>query len=575
MTKCAIIFWGLTRGLEHTLPNIKKKLFTELEKNNIDYDIFIHSWYFEGEYINHYHNYKIKNLTFDEYKLLNYKVSIYENQDNEKKKINFNKYFNQKDPYNTNYKTIENYIMSLISQKKIIEEFDKVKDNYDFVIFQRPDQIYVDKFKIKYFNLVKNDNIVISRIKSNEKNIYNKKKKNFQKICNRWCLANPKNSIIYGNILDYLLEYSINYPIIAERFLYWLFQFKLKKKINFAFCDILYCRCDPLGNVLPREYDLLEKNMLKDTCLILYHFVTNIDHLIKRLEKYQKFFKNIVIITFKVCVKDNINDILKFVKKDNLILIESSFDYKKLKEKVTKYKKITPFKITNPKFSFWSSIKWFDDKYENGDDNQKQLKGIYRLKQVYEYFNKIEKSGKKYKYYFILRNDFDIRFDILMLNKLFSKILIQDKIVVSSMKSKKVDYDFQTIHNNQKDKNINTFYLANWFFFGSYKKIFDLLKKIQDKTDYKKYNIWNQSESYLFATYILKSENKFLVNDESERKELIEKYFHFYDLYDFKKHKCNNCIYMERQFVKYKRRFNKNKNPINPCINCAKNIFKY
>ena len=567
MTKCAIIFWGLTRGLKHTLPNIKKNLFDILKDNDIDYDIYIHSWYFEGEYINYNHNYKINNLDFNEYKLLKYKISIYENQDIEKEKINFNKYFNQEDPYNTNYKTIENYIMSLVSQKKIIKEFEKVKDNYDFVIFQRPDQIYLQKFKIEYLNLVKSNNIVISSIKSNNKNLYNKKK-----ICNRWCLTNSENAIIYANLLDYLLEYSQNYHIIAERFLYWVFNYKLNNKINITFCDILYCRCYPNGEVCQSDYCYKNFYILKDTCLILYHFVSNIEHLITRLKKYKKFFKNIVIITFKVCVKNNINDILKYVKKDNLILIESSFDEKKIKKKVKKYKKITPFKLTNPKFSFWSNYKWFDDKYEKCNDNEKQLKGIYRLKQVYEYFNKIKKSQNKYKYYFILRNDFDIKFDDIMLNDLLLKVKYEDKIIVSSMKSKIINYDFQTIHNNQKDKSINTFYLANRFFFGSYNKIFDFLNKIR-KTNYKKYNIWNQSESYLFATYILKSENKYLINDAVEREKLIKKYFHFYDLYNFKEQKCNNCIYMQRQYIMYKKKFKDNKNPINPCINCSKNIF--
>ena len=51
----------------------------------------------------------------------------------------------------------------------------------------------------------------------------------------------------------------------------------------------------------------------------------------------------------------------------------------------------------------------------------------------------------------------------------------EDKIIVSSLRSKTIDYDYQTIHNNQKDKNINTFYLANWFFFGTYNKIFNFL----------------------------------------------------------------------------------------------------
>ena len=39
--KKGAIFWGLTRGLKHSIENLHSHLFDVLKENNIDYDIFI------------------------------------------------------------------------------------------------------------------------------------------------------------------------------------------------------------------------------------------------------------------------------------------------------------------------------------------------------------------------------------------------------------------------------------------------------------------------------------------------------------------------------------------------------
>ena len=42
--KTAIIFFGLTRSLEKTIESIKNNLLIPLKENNLEYDIFIHTY---------------------------------------------------------------------------------------------------------------------------------------------------------------------------------------------------------------------------------------------------------------------------------------------------------------------------------------------------------------------------------------------------------------------------------------------------------------------------------------------------------------------------------------------------
>ena len=42
--KIAVCFFGLTRSLKHTIDSIKKNIFHPLQKNNINYDIYLHTY---------------------------------------------------------------------------------------------------------------------------------------------------------------------------------------------------------------------------------------------------------------------------------------------------------------------------------------------------------------------------------------------------------------------------------------------------------------------------------------------------------------------------------------------------
>ncbi len=241
MKKVAIIYWGLTRGLKHTIKNLEENLFSVLRDNNVEYDNFIHTWYFEGKYENNRHKVKNVNLDFEEYKLLNAKICLVEDQDEVIKNFNFEQYHMKGDCFRNNFQSHDFYILSLISQKRIIKEFEKVKDEYDYVIFQRPDIIFDKKFNINWFNLAK-DNILVPSFGSlRDKPYYN----------DRWCLANCDDAIKYGTSFDFLLVYSKMKMICAEGYTGWLL--KTHYKLNVLQIDYRHYRVSPDGKILDHK----------------------------------------------------------------------------------------------------------------------------------------------------------------------------------------------------------------------------------------------------------------------------------------------------------------------------------
>jgi len=74
--KVAIIYWGLTRSLKYTLPSIRSNIYEPLINNNIDFDVFLHTFKLMKDYSNPRSNEVIKHSEIDnkEYRLLNQRL---------------------------------------------------------------------------------------------------------------------------------------------------------------------------------------------------------------------------------------------------------------------------------------------------------------------------------------------------------------------------------------------------------------------------------------------------------------------------------------------------------------------
>lgn len=227
--KVAICFWGLTRSLKYTIDSIENKIFNIFKSKNVDYDVFLHSFYFEGNLNISYTSEKNVKLDFDEYKLLKPKYYKIDNQDEVIKTIDFKKYMYQ-DRCHNNMQMLRNAVLSLYSQKEVTKLVKNTNIKYDYIIFLRPDCKFLDNFNVGWFRLSKKIKVLTPRFGQSGG------------LNNRMFAGNYEQGILFGHGFDYLEEYTNDRIFISEKFTRWLVKNKiykdqknLKRFINFRF----------------------------------------------------------------------------------------------------------------------------------------------------------------------------------------------------------------------------------------------------------------------------------------------------------------------------------------------------
>jgi hypothetical protein len=245
--KIALCFFGLTRSLKYTIESIKENILKPLEDAKIDFDIYLHTYYFNGHYNNSHGNEKNIKLNFDEYKLLNPKFFKIQNQDVFKKNTDFTKYYNNfKKKSDYTIQTYHNYICALNSLYQVTQLVIKNNIDYDYICYLRPDCKYTMKFNTRWLILAKKIKILIPRFA---------KHGGFN---DRFFIGNYKQGIEIGNSILYLEHYIKNNIFNAEKFRKWIiinYCFKntnpIIKYINFYFQRI---RANGKCAILDRRY---------------------------------------------------------------------------------------------------------------------------------------------------------------------------------------------------------------------------------------------------------------------------------------------------------------------------------
>lgn len=205
--KIAIGFFGITRSLKYTIKSIKKNVFDVLRREGIDYHVFMHTYFLQD-----YNNPRIGDLVNDddidneEYKLLNTDYLEIDNQCDVKKKLNLKSYRKHRDPWNSKYATVDNFLLGQYSKLKLTLMIEKSNINYDYVIFMRPDCLYLNELSIKYFDHVNNSTVCIPDF-----HLYGSLKFN-----DRFCILNSSTYKIYGKIFEHLLDISHREPLHSE-----------------------------------------------------------------------------------------------------------------------------------------------------------------------------------------------------------------------------------------------------------------------------------------------------------------------------------------------------------------------
>ncbi len=227
--KVAIAFYGLTRSLKLTIDSIKSKIFKVLEEGKYDYDIFLHTYSLNTTYINKRAKENVASNKIDnqEYKLLNPDYLKIDNQQKIKKKLNLKAYRRNRDPWNTNYSSVDNYILGSYSKLQVTKLIETSGNDYQYVMFVRPDCLYLDTLSLQYLEDAKTFIVM----------------PNFHlcgkfKINDRFAITNKNNYQVYGKIFNRLLAMSRRRPLHSETILGIILKPYKIKKVKFRFARI-------------------------------------------------------------------------------------------------------------------------------------------------------------------------------------------------------------------------------------------------------------------------------------------------------------------------------------------------
>jgi hypothetical protein len=205
--KVAVGFFGITRSLKYTIESINKRIFDILKKNDITYDVFVHTYH-----VTDYKNIRTgevirdEDIDNEEYKLLNADFTEIDNQNQIKARLSLPTYRTHEDPWNSGYNSVDNFILAMFSKMRITNMIENAQCEYDYILFVRPDCLYLNDFDVGFFKLANDNSVVIPNFC-----LFGPFKFN-----DRFCIANKKTYKIYGRIFDNLLEISKKEPLHSE-----------------------------------------------------------------------------------------------------------------------------------------------------------------------------------------------------------------------------------------------------------------------------------------------------------------------------------------------------------------------
>ena len=207
--KVAFAFWGLSRSLKKTLKSIEKNIFNVFKSRGIEYKVFMHVLTLNELYSNPRNDeYRIR-LDPNEYKLLKPDYVVVEDQTKVVRTLNLLKYRSHRDPWNTGYRSVDNFICAMYSKNKVTELIQNSGYGMDYVVYLRPDARFLNELTMQDLLKVNNDNIGVPNFAL------------YSGMNDRFCIATKLNYKIYGTVFQQLYFYSQLFPLHSETFHAW------------------------------------------------------------------------------------------------------------------------------------------------------------------------------------------------------------------------------------------------------------------------------------------------------------------------------------------------------------------
>ena len=259
--RIALGFWGITRSLKYTIQSIKQYIIHPLQQQNVEFVIYIHTYNVKSTYNNIRTNEFHIQLDNDEYKLLNPNYIQIDDQDEIKKQINIEQYRTHPDPWNTNYNSVDNFICAMYSKQQLVNMISASKQQFDYVMFLRPDVKYKNPINTAIFNHVHDYTICIPNFAL------------YYQFNDRFAITNMITYNLYGSIFAYLLEYSKQYSLHSEqcqsrilqrtrmRLVYIPFFFNRVRFNGHESIDVVPIKKEPINNTQINQFQNVKMNI--------------------------------------------------------------------------------------------------------------------------------------------------------------------------------------------------------------------------------------------------------------------------------------------------------------------------
>uniref|UniRef100_A0A6C0AUQ6 Glycosyltransferase n=1 Tax=viral metagenome TaxID=1070528 RepID=A0A6C0AUQ6_9ZZZZ len=250
--KVALGFFGITRSLKFTIETIRENVINPLKRLGYEVKIFIHTYKLDT-----YKNIRTKeasdNIDNDEYKLLNPDEFIIDNQDEVKERLNMQQYRTHRDPWNTKYNSVDNFILGQYSKLRLTELIKNTKDEFEYILFLRPDVKYLNKITKLFLDKVNINTICIPNF-----SLYPRKTQGFPMFNDRFAITNKYTYKIYGEVFHKLLEISKDNPLHSETI---LTKYLTNNGIEYEYIPFIFQRIRIDGSIEPFDKKLKSRKM--------------------------------------------------------------------------------------------------------------------------------------------------------------------------------------------------------------------------------------------------------------------------------------------------------------------------
>jgi hypothetical protein len=242
----AIIYFGLTRSVKKTHESHKKHIFEILNKENLTYKIFIHTWKTKDDTQNVWETIIPDKIDYLEYKLLSPDVYKLDDEDKFLESINMDDYFyknvwdNLGHSHNGEWipKMVSNHLCMLESQKRgldMVKEYVLKGNNFKFIMFIRPDITIENNLSI--CKIISNNNDTDNDISNNNK-IYIPNHSHNEGLNDQFAIMKYEYSHLYGNRINELEEFRKHYGrIVGEKYCKHIIS---KYNMKIMFLDFKY-----------------------------------------------------------------------------------------------------------------------------------------------------------------------------------------------------------------------------------------------------------------------------------------------------------------------------------------------